>query len=163
SEAAAGDTGLPALTLTVEHGDEAPFTYTLWPQAHPTPTFRMNTSDQDDTYFRVEVLLAEGTQGYDVTGYAKEQLTADGLDQYERHLLFLHASSTPTHETEQSAAGAPCAHRPPQPPCTSPARGRRRPPAAPARSAAPPTGRSSPRSPRRPPPTPNGRSPRPAA
>ncbi|HEV6953920.1 MAG TPA: choline BCCT transporter BetT [Promicromonospora sp.] len=104
SEAAAGDTGLPALTLTVEHGDEAPFTYTLWPQAHPTPTFRMNTSDQDDTYFRVEVLLAEGTQGYDVTGYAKEQLIADVLDQYERHLLFLHASSTPTHETEQIEA-----------------------------------------------------------
>ncbi|GGM13744.1 choline BCCT transporter BetT [Promicromonospora citrea] len=104
SEAPAGDTGLPALTLTVEHGDEAPFAYTLWPQAHPTPTFRMNTSDQDDTYFRVEVLLTEGTQGYDVTGYAKEQLIADVLDQYERHLLFLHASSTPTHETEQIEA-----------------------------------------------------------
>ncbi|MFC6506868.1 hypothetical protein ACFQBY_00055 [Promicromonospora citrea] len=64
----------------------------------------MNTSDQDDTYFRVEVLLTEGTQGYDVTGYAKEQLIADVLDQYERHLLFLHASSTPTHETEQIEA-----------------------------------------------------------
>ncbi|MCP2264964.1 choline BCCT transporter BetT [Promicromonospora thailandica] len=104
SETLAGDSGLPALTLTVEHGDEAPFTYTLWPQAHPTPTFRMNTSDQDDTYFRVEVLLAEGTQGYDVTGYAKEQLIADVLDQYERHLLFLHASTTPAHETEQIEA-----------------------------------------------------------
>jgi choline/glycine/proline betaine transport protein len=101
TEAAVGDTGLPAITLTVEHGDEAPFTYTLWPQAHPTPTFRMHTSDQDETYFRVEVLLAEGTQGYDVTDYAKEQLIADVLDQYERHLLFLHASSAPTHDTEQ--------------------------------------------------------------
>ncbi|WP_454852081.1 choline BCCT transporter BetT [Promicromonospora soli] len=100
SEAPAGDTGLPALTLTIEHGDEDPFTYTLWPQAHPTPSFRMNTSDQDATYFRVEVLLTEGTQGYDVTGYAKEQLIADVLDQYERHLAFLHASSSPTHETE---------------------------------------------------------------
>lgn len=100
TEAPGGDTGLPALTLTVDHGEAAPFTYTLWPQAHATPSFRMNTSDQDDTYFRIEVLLAEGTQGYDVTGYAKEQLIADVLDQYERHLLFLHASSTPTHETE---------------------------------------------------------------
>lgn len=101
TEAPVGETGLPALTLTVEHGDEDQFTYTLWPQTHPTPTFRMNTSDQDDTYFRVEVLLAEGTQGYDVTDYAKEQLIADILDQYERHLLFLHASSSPTHDTEQ--------------------------------------------------------------
>lgn len=101
TESPVGDSGLPALTLTVEHGDEAPFTYTLWPQTHPTPTFRMNTSDQGDTYFRVEVLLAEGTQGYDVTDYAKEQLIADVLDQYERHLLFLHASSSPTHDTEQ--------------------------------------------------------------
>lgn len=100
TEAPVGETGLPAITLTVEHGDEAPFTYTLWPQAHPTPTFRMNTSDQGDTYFRVEVLLAEGTQGYDVTDYAKEQLIADVLDQYERHLLFLHASSSPTHDTQ---------------------------------------------------------------
>jgi choline/glycine/proline betaine transport protein len=101
TEAPVGDSGLPAITLTAEHGDEDQFTYTLWPQAHPTPTFRMNTSDQDDTYFRVEVLLAEGTQGYDVTDYAKEQLIADVLDQYERHLLFLHASSSPTHDTEQ--------------------------------------------------------------
>jgi choline/glycine/proline betaine transport protein len=101
TEAPVGDSGLPAITLTAEHGEEAPFTYTLWPQAHPTPTFRMNTSDQDDTYFRVEVLLEEGTQGYDVTDYAKEQLIADVLDQYERHLLFLHASTSPTHDTEQ--------------------------------------------------------------
>lgn len=101
TEEPAGETGLPALTLVVEHGEQPSFTYTLWPQAHPTPTFRMNTSDQDDTYFRVEVLLAEGTQGYDVTGYAKEQLIADVLDQYERHLLYLHASSAPAHQTEQ--------------------------------------------------------------
>ncbi|GAB4084211.1 choline BCCT transporter BetT [Myceligenerans cantabricum] len=93
-------TGLPVLTLTVEHADEARFTYQLCPMAYPTPSFRTSMADAADTYYRVEVFLAEGTQGYDVTGYEKEQLIADVLDQYERHLHFLHSSAAPTRRSE---------------------------------------------------------------
>jgi choline/glycine/proline betaine transport protein len=45
---------------------------------------------------RFEVHLADGSQGYDVMGYSKEQLIGNILDQYERHLEFLrlHREST---------------------------------------------------------------------
>ena len=43
-----------------------------------------------DRYFRCEVYLAEGSQGYSLNGYTREQTIGDILDQYERHLLFLH-------------------------------------------------------------------------
>jgi hypothetical protein len=41
-------------------------------------------------YYRAEVHLSEGSQDYDLTGYTKEQIINDILDQYERHLQFLH-------------------------------------------------------------------------
>ena len=40
-------------------------------------------------YFRLEVHLRDGGQGYDVMGYTHTQLIDDVLDQYERHLEFL--------------------------------------------------------------------------
>jgi choline/glycine/proline betaine transport protein len=41
-------------------------------------------------YHRAEVHLREGSQDYDLVGYTKEQVINDILDQYERHLQFLH-------------------------------------------------------------------------
>jgi choline/glycine/proline betaine transport protein len=41
-------------------------------------------------YYRAEVHLSEGSQDYDLTGYNKEQIINDILDQYERHLQYLH-------------------------------------------------------------------------
>ena len=41
-------------------------------------------------YYRAEVHLSEGSQDYDLVGYTKEQIINDILDQYERHLQFLH-------------------------------------------------------------------------
>lgn len=38
---------------------------------------------------RFEVCLATGSQENDVMGYDREQLIADILDQYERHLEYL--------------------------------------------------------------------------
>ena len=40
--------------------------------------------------FRAEVFLISGGQEYDVYGYTKEQILADALTQYERHIQFLH-------------------------------------------------------------------------
>ncbi|MBW2819614.1 glycine/betaine ABC transporter [Escherichia coli] len=39
---------------------------------------------------RAEVYLKEGGQNYDVMGWNQEQLINDILDQYEKHLHFLH-------------------------------------------------------------------------
>ncbi len=62
-----------------------------------------------DTYVRFEVRLSEGNQGYDVMGYTREQLIADVLDQYERHLQF------PRLHHEAAARSALPDHRPDDP------------------------------------------------
>ena len=85
-----GPRGVPCLCLAVDHPGAAPFRYQLEPSEAPTPSFARIPQD-DDTYLRVEVHLTDGSQGYDVLGWTKEQLIGDILDQYERHLAFLEA------------------------------------------------------------------------
>jgi len=41
-------------------------------------------------YFRAEVHLDNGAQGYDIMGYSKESLSNDIVDQYTNHLQFIH-------------------------------------------------------------------------
>ncbi|MBE1188134.1 glycine/betaine ABC transporter [Escherichia coli] len=41
-------------------------------------------------FYRADVYLKEGGQNYDVMGWNQEQLINDILDQYEKHLHFLH-------------------------------------------------------------------------
>ena len=38
----------------------------------------------------MEVFSLEGSHGYDLMGYTKEQVITDVLDHYEQHLEFLH-------------------------------------------------------------------------
>ncbi|WP_024874471.1 choline BCCT transporter BetT [Saccharomonospora piscinae] len=83
------DTGLPHLALRVPMGVEQHFGYRLRPVRRRTPAFAMRSVAEHDTYFRMEVHLPEGGQGYDVMGYTRDQLIGDVLDQYERHLEFL--------------------------------------------------------------------------
>jgi choline/glycine/proline betaine transport protein len=42
-------------------------------------------------FYRAEVHLSEGGQDYDVMGWTMEQIITDVVDQYEKHLHFLHA------------------------------------------------------------------------
>lgn len=42
-------------------------------------------------YYRAEVYLKEGGQDYDVMGWTIDQLIADIIDQYEKHMHFLDA------------------------------------------------------------------------
>ncbi|WGW11754.1 choline BCCT transporter BetT [Saxibacter everestensis] len=93
--------GLTHLDLAVSMGDEDDFAYKLWPGEFETPSFATRTQRSEDKYYRVEVYLAEGTQGYDITGYSKEQVIGDILDQHERHLHFLHLG-----RESQSTSGA---------------------------------------------------------
>ncbi|HLS50762.1 MAG TPA: hypothetical protein VK032_02040, partial [Burkholderiaceae bacterium] len=45
---------------------------------------------QDRTYCRAEVHLAEGGQDYDIMGWTQDAVIDDILDQYERHRTYLH-------------------------------------------------------------------------
>jgi choline/glycine/proline betaine transport protein len=83
------DTGLPHAGFRVPIGPSDEFIYRVWPVELLTPGFATRSVSTHDTYVRFEVQLAEGNQGYNVMGYTKEQLIADSLDQYERHLEFL--------------------------------------------------------------------------
>jgi hypothetical protein len=47
-------------------------------------------AQRKSTYYRLETFLLEGSQGNDLMDYSKEQVITDILDQYERHLNFIH-------------------------------------------------------------------------
>src|SRR5690606_16239827 len=107
------DIGVPHVGLRVPIGTSDEFVYEVWPVERPTPAFAPRSVTTHDTYVRFEVRLAEGNQDYDVMGYTKEQLIADALDQYERHLEFLRVR----HEASRSGfpdhrPDAPDAHLP---------------------------------------------------
>mgnify|MGYP003662678677 CR=1 FL=1 len=80
--------------LEVMHGDESDFRYCVMLSEQTLPHDALVGGDEDagqnETYYRAEVHLQEGGQDYDVMGWTQEQLIGDILDQYERHLHFLH-------------------------------------------------------------------------
>ncbi|MGW0732311.1 choline BCCT transporter BetT [Streptomyces sp. NPDC002851] len=88
-ELPAEESDIPPLELRAPMGRTEEFVYRVWPIETPTPVFATRVVGEADTYVRFEVHLADGSQGYDVMGYSKQQLIGDILDQYERHLEFL--------------------------------------------------------------------------
>lgn len=78
----------PAISLAAGVGPQ-PFVYRVQRTRAATPTYGGRVSRGDDHYFRLEVHLRDGGQGYDVMGYSRTQLIDDVLDQYERHLEFV--------------------------------------------------------------------------
>lgn len=79
--------------LEVSHGGEVDFIYEVRPRAFTTPSFVMrDTEDSSESrkYFRAEVHLQEGGQDYDIMGWSRDGVIGDILDQYERHMHFLH-------------------------------------------------------------------------
>ncbi len=80
--------------LNVGHGADVDFSYEVRPRAFPLPRFATRESGDDNgdarKYFRAEVYLREGGQDYDVMGWSREEVIGDLLDQYEKHLHFLH-------------------------------------------------------------------------
>lgn len=76
--------------LEVRHGAEVDFVYEVHPRAYVRPSFVMLEGDEERKYFRAEVHLHEGGQDYDVMGWSRDEVIDDILDQYERHMHFLH-------------------------------------------------------------------------
>ncbi|HDS1695968.1 MULTISPECIES: BCCT family transporter [Pseudomonas] len=81
------------VSLELSHAGEGRFLYEVRPRAFNTPSFVMqDTEDGGDArkYFRAEVHLREGGQDYDIMGWSRDDVIGDILDQYERHLQYLH-------------------------------------------------------------------------
>lgn len=79
------------ITISVKQGEDQGFSYAILPKLHAQPDFAndSNTS-QNEVYYRAEVHLGEGGQDYCVMGWSKTALINDVVDQYHKHLYFLH-------------------------------------------------------------------------
>ncbi|MDO4795804.1 MAG: choline BCCT transporter BetT [Brachymonas sp.] len=81
--------------FSTNHEDEIDFTYQVVASAHVQPAFvqggsEPQASSQEQTYYRAEVHLSEGGQDYDIMGWSKEGVINDIIDQYHKHMHFLH-------------------------------------------------------------------------
>ncbi len=80
--------------FTVFHGDEHNFVYGVRRRSHLQPEFTLDEedidSDEDQMYYRAEVHLSEGGQDYDIMGWSKKGVINDVIDQYHKHMHFLH-------------------------------------------------------------------------
>lgn len=81
--------------IEVSHGEEIDFFYSVHARPYTPPTFVMSDvrrkRGEELRYFRAEVYLREGGQDYDIMGWTREQVIADVIDQYEKHMHFLQA------------------------------------------------------------------------
>jgi len=79
--------------LQVKLGEEGEFIYGVKPHPYAMPSFVLDGTDdgsEERKYFSAEVYLAEGGQDYDIMGWNRDQVIGDILDQYEKHMHFLH-------------------------------------------------------------------------
>ncbi|MBP2280575.1 hypothetical protein H4W00_001388 [Psychrobacter sp. PL19] len=82
---------IEGLKLQVGHSEQDDFIYEVNLVKAERPNFTLNTSSKlAEYYYRAEVFLSDGSQEYDLVGYTKEQVLVDILNQYERHMQYLH-------------------------------------------------------------------------
>ena len=78
------------LTLIVDHGDDQAFVYRIVARKYSQPDYVSEESDDEQSYYRAEVHLVEGGQDYDIMGWSKTAVINNIIDQYHKHLHFLH-------------------------------------------------------------------------
>jgi choline/glycine/proline betaine transport protein len=83
------------VALSVTHGEEIDFLYLMRIRGHVKPAFAnpdVAESEVAETqkYYRAEIHLREGGQDYDIMGWSKEGVINDIIDQYHKHMHFLH-------------------------------------------------------------------------
>ncbi len=78
------------LSLIVQHGEEQEFVYRVLARKYSQPDFGTEADDDEQSYYRAEVHLGEGGQDYDIMGWSKTAVINNIIDQYHKHLHFLH-------------------------------------------------------------------------
>lgn len=77
--------------LSEEDEEKVIFSYGVRLRSVGLPEYaNENLENPDDDYYRAEVFLISGGQHYDIRGYTKEQIIADAVTHYEKHLHYLH-------------------------------------------------------------------------
>lgn len=92
--------GKDKITLVVNLGEETNFgenknfLYQVKNVSRSKPTFTYDESgestEEDELYYCAIVYLIEGGQDYDIMGWDKESIRNDVVDQYEKHMHFMH-------------------------------------------------------------------------
>ncbi|MDQ3387221.1 MAG: high-affinity choline transporter BetT, partial [Actinomycetota bacterium] len=82
--------------LVADLDDESPFQYKVEPREARMPVYGDSSMREGDFYYRLDVHLLDGGQGYDVMGYTYSQLIDDVLDQYEQHVEFVRLNTKAT-------------------------------------------------------------------
>ncbi|RJE70747.1 choline transporter [Pseudoalteromonas sp. MSK9-3] len=85
------DEKLGRISLLVLLGEELDFKYEVRRRSSDKPSYvDEDDDDSEEKYYRAEVHLREGGQDYDVMGWSKEAVINDIVDQYHKHMHFLH-------------------------------------------------------------------------
>lgn len=82
-------TNINSIVLKVVKDEAEDFYYGINVRKYEVPEYSIANNKK---FYRAEVFLLNGGQGYDVFGYTKQQIIADALTQYEKHVHFLHQS-----------------------------------------------------------------------
>ncbi len=83
------------LYLKVVKEDQVDFIYEIRMLDHLLPNYaypEMPDEESQRHYYRAEVFLRRGGQLYDIYGFDQQDIITDILDQFEKHLHFLHIS-----------------------------------------------------------------------
>jgi choline/glycine/proline betaine transport protein len=78
------------LSFIVDHGEEQEFVYRVLARKYSQPDFVTEADEDEQSYYRAEVHLGEGGQDYDIMGWSKTAVINNIIDQYHKHLHFLH-------------------------------------------------------------------------
>ncbi len=78
------------LSFIVDHGEEQEFVYRVLARKYSQPDFVIEADEDEQSYYRAEVHLVEGGQDYDIMGLSKTAVINNIIDQYHKHLHFLH-------------------------------------------------------------------------
>jgi len=81
------------LSLIVDHGEAQEFVYRVLARKYSQPDFSnevIEANEDEHSYYRAEVHLVEGGQDYDIMGWSKTAVINNIIDQYHKHLHFLH-------------------------------------------------------------------------
>lgn len=74
--------------LIVQKEDSTDFIYSVKPRTYKPAD--LGLEDEKESIHRVEVFLGQGGQDYNIYQHTKEQIIADVLSQYDKHLQYLH-------------------------------------------------------------------------
>lgn len=82
--------------LEVIKEGQVDFIYEIRMLSHVLPNYAfpemVHSEDSQRRYYRAEVFLRRGGQSYDIYGFDQQDIINDILDQFEKHLHFLHIS-----------------------------------------------------------------------